>query len=342
MKKRFTLEDVAKLAGVGKVTASYVLNGRGDEFRIKKETQQRVVAAAKELEYRPSAVARSLVSKRANAITVVFQYANYFKAGSSFVNELMRGVCEACIEADINLILHTRTCQSVDDEIHALMDGRSDGVLVLRDVNDPLLDELLRRQFPSVLFFTRPSGLEIPFIDSDNFEGGSIATQYLLDLGHRKIGFVGGSEQSAASSDRFDGYSHTLTKYDPSQQLLKFEIRTPDQVGDSFIAWCRQEKPTGLVCWSDDVAFSCIEKLNAAGVKIPDELAIVGFDSSEACNRIVPSLTSVRQPIYEMAREAARLLIAKTQQRTYEYRSVFPLTLDVRGSTQTPQISNLR
>lgn len=342
MKKRFTLEDVAKLAGVGKVTASYVLNGRGDEFRIKKETQGRVLAAAKELEYRPSAVARSLVSKRANAITVVFQYANYFKAGSSFVNELMRGVCEACIEADINLILHTRTCDCVKDEIHALMDGRSDGVLVLRDSDDPLLNELQTRQFPAVLFFTRPSGHELPFIDGDNFEGGALATRHLHGLGHQKIGFVGGSEGSTASNDRYQGYCNGLQALNLGQDPLSIEIRTAEHVDDSFADWYRQHRPTGLVCWSDDVAFSCIKKLTSIGVRIPDELSIVGFDSSEACERIVPSLTSVRQPIFEMAREAGRLLIAKTQQRSYEYQSVFPLTLDVRGSTQTPTISNLR
>ena len=335
MRKRFTIGDVAKLAGVGKATVSYVLNGRGEENRISKETQDRIYAAARELDYRPSAVARSLVSKRAEAISVVFQYADYFKAGSSFVNELMHGVCEACVEADINLILHTRSFSNVKEEAAALMDGRSDGALVLRDFKDPLMQELHSRQFPMVLFFARSSDSNVSFVDSDNYSGGVTGTNHLLELGHRRIAMVVGSQGSVASNDRNQGYRQALqlagVEFDGN--LVK-ECRTANDVDDSFVDWIKSEAPTALICWSDDVAFACMKMLSRAGISIPEDLSVIGFDSSEACERSTPRLTSLRQPVLEIARSAARTLIAASQQLPHQAQNIFPLTLDVRESTR--------
>lgn len=340
-RKRFTIGDVARLAGVGKVTVSYVLNGRGEENRISKETQERIFAAARELEYRPSAVARSLVSKRANAISVVFQYANYFRAGTSFVNELMRGVCEECVDADINLILHTRSFNSVQEEADALMDGRSDGCLILRDVDDPLLPLLHQRQFPVVTFFCHPDEPDIPFVDADNVEGGAIATRHLLDLGHRKIAMVTGSRGSASSNDRHAGFRKALEEagigYVPD---LVMSSHTPGGFAENFGPWIERQQPTALLCWSDDIAFASIKLLNRMGLKVPDDVSVIGFDSSEECDRTTPPLTSMRQPIFDIARSAARTLISATRQSPAESQSIFPLTLDVRGSTKQHSLNS--
>lgn len=342
MRKRFTIEDVARLAGVGKVTVSYVLNGRAKQARITQETCDRVIAAAKELEYRPSAVARSLVSKRADAVSLVFQFGEYFSAGSSFINEVMRGVCEACVAADINLVLHTRSFKSPVEEAHALMDGRADGALILRDYGDPMVEELISRGYPVVLFFTRPANDSVDFIDSDNFSGGQAATQHLLDLGHERIGMVRGSRGSVASNDRIAGYQAALLNGGIApQETDLFEVDVPDDLTCEFLEWVKSTEITGLVCWSDDVAFRCIHALSGAGYSLPDDLSIVGFDSSEACDRCTPPLTSLRQPIYEMGYAAARKLIAKTRSEVdATSRSIYPLTLDVRGSTLAPKQSS--
>ncbi len=332
MRKRFTIGDVARLAGVGKVTVSYVLNGRGEENRISKETQERIHVAARELEYRPSAVARSLVSKRANAISVVFQYATYFRAGSGFVNELMRGVCEECVEADINLILNTRTFKSVEEEADAIMDGRSDGALILRDASDPLLALLHKRQFPVVTFFSRPTESNIPFVDSDNVTGGETATKYLQELGHQNIGLIVGSAGSVASNDRHEGYRKALgAKYRADWTISSV---TQEDFPSAVVQWIKVHQLTAVLCWSDDVAFTCIKQLQRSGISVPDDVSIVGFDSSEECNRISPRLTSMRQPIFEIARSAARTLISATRQLPAESQNIFPMTLDIRESAK--------
>ncbi len=342
MRKRFTIEDVARLAGVGKVTVSYVLNGRATEARISPETCERVMVAAKELDYRPSAVARSLSSKRSDAITVVFQYGGFFSAGSSFINEALRGVSEACVEADVNLILHTRSFKTVEEEAFALMDGRTDGALILRDHNDPLVSALTRRGFPLVLFFTRHPDSEVDFIDSDNFSGGRLACRHLLELGHKKIAMAIGSSGSVASNDRLAGFKAALQEegIDCDLNLLK-ALPTPEHVDAEVPKWIRETGATGLVCWSDDVAFACMKELKQAGFSLPEDLSLVGFDSSEACERVTPPLTSVRQPISNMGYAAAKRLI--TRSRGVDVAgapSIYPLTLDVRGSTKP--LSNLQ
>lgn len=342
MRKRFTIEDVAKLAGVGKVTVSYVLNGRAAEARISRDTCERVFSAAKELDYRPSAIARSLASKRAAAITLVFQHGEYFSTGSSFINEVLRGVCEASVQADVNLILHTRSFSNAVEEAHALMDGRTDGALILRDDEDPLVSELSSRGFPLVLFFTRHSDPKIDFIDADNFTGGRLATQHLIDLGHKRIAMATGPSGSIAAKDRLAGYLSAMVSagIEPQAEWRR-AIPIPDAVDGSFATWIDQIDATALVCWSDDVAFACMTTLKNAGLTIPNDLSVVGFDSSEACERFSPRLTSIRQPVYEMGFAAAKRLIAKTRQsEPVGDPSIYPLSLDIRHSTLTHSSSS--
>ena len=115
MTRRKTIEDVAKLAGVSKVTVSYVLNGQGASARISEPTERRVLAAAAELGYQKNALARMLVTRKTDTLALVFQFASYFSAPSAFITEVMRGVCEGCTEAGLDLMLHTRPVGEGDE-----------------------------------------------------------------------------------------------------------------------------------------------------------------------------------------------------------------------------------
>jgi DNA-binding LacI/PurR family transcriptional regulator len=338
MARRNTIEDVAKLAGVSKVTVSYVLNGRGGSARISAGTEERVVRAAQALGYRPNALARMLVTRRSDMIAVVFQKGEYFSAASSFTSEVMRGVCDACTEAGLDLVLHTKRVE-VEVEASALMDGRVDGILVLRDVNDPAIEEVLAHKFPCVLFFSRSDEAEVPFVDADNFAGGKIATQHLLDLGHRRIGMVRGPKLSVAANDRYAGYRHSLEQRGLDVDLgLIAQMDSPKDRPASLIALLDQaQPPTAIFCWSDEVAFVAMRMARELGLSIPEQLSIVGFDSTPACDRTTPALTSVHQPVFLMARDAAMLLASILRDEPIERRQViYPLTLDVRGSTAAP------
>jgi len=336
MSQRKTLNDVAKRAGVGKVTVSYVLNGRAEEARISPQTSERILAAARDLDYRPNALARMLLRKRTDSIAVVFQYADYFRSSSSFIGEVMRGVCDGCVEAGVDLMLHTKSASDLMAEADALTDGRVDGALVLRDAHDEMMELLLHRKFPVVLFFSRSDDPNVPFVDLDNFMGGKMATNHLIDLGHKRIAMMKGPLLSVSSNDRHSGYRSALEaagiEYDAEIVLPA----TPDYHSQALMAMMRRpNRPTAVFVWSDDDAFVCMKVLSAMGLQVPDDVSVVGFDSSVACERVTPGLTSVCQPINQMARRATELLLEVVNGEGFAgpHQIVFPPRLDIRGST---------
>jgi LacI family transcriptional regulator len=329
--------DVAQRAGVGKVTVSYVLNGRAEEARISPETAQRVLDAARELDYRPNALARMLLRKRTDTIAVVFQYADYFTSSTSFTSDVMRGVCAGCVDAGVDLMLHTKAASDKIAEANALTDGRVDGALFLRDEHDAVLDLMLERRFPVVLFFSRSHDPTVPFVDLDNIMGGRLATNHLLELGHRRIAMLRGSPGSVSSNDRIAGYQGALESAGvPFDERLVISGNVASDAA-SLVKLMREDlPPTACFCWSDDDAFGCMRVLNDMGINVPRDVSVVGFDSSAACERVSPPLTSVRQPIAEMARRATQVLVALVQGAEPDITRhciVFPPTLDIRAST---------
>ena len=334
--RRTTIQDVANLAGVGKVTVSYVLNGQSKTARISDETAEKVLQAARDLNYRPNAVARMLATKETKTLAIVFQYGAYFSTWSSFTNEVMRGVCAATVELGYDLMLHTKHVGNPHTEADALADGRVDGVLILRDQDDATLKELLDRKFPVVQFFTRSDDSRAAWVDADNYYGGQLATRHLLELGHRRIAMIRGGAGSVSSNDRFNGYRDAMESAGvkvPANYGFAIENLETDRLKVAELM-ARKDRPTAIFCWSDDSAFSAMESCRALGYRIPEDVSFVGFDSLDACNRSVPPLTSIRQPIRDMAFEATQLLVQLVKGETPTRRQfLYPLTIDVRGST---------
>lgn len=336
MVRRITIDDVAKKAGVSKVTVSYVLNGRGSAARISDETSTRVMEAARDLQYRPNALARMLLSRKTDTIAVAFQYAEYFSAASSFITEVLRGVTLACVEQKLDVLLHTRPAAAGVDEADMLTDGRVDGLLLLRDKDDPTLAEIQARRFPCVLFFTRATDPETPFVDSDNYSGGRLGAKHLIELGHTRIGMIRGPGQSVSSNDRFNGYRDAMEaaglEVKPEHVVTMESPQAPPEQFKQVMTG--PDRPTALFVWSDDVAFAVVRWLGDIGLNVPGDVSVVGYDSSDACERIHPALTSVRQPVFEMAAEATEMLSRLIRHQPVRRRQVlFSPTLDVRAST---------
>lgn len=312
------MREVALKAGVSSATVSYVLNGRSDTMRIAVETRERILDAVRELGYHPNAIAQSLSHKRTHAIAVVMQYPALFSGWSGFINTLMHGVTDSAVKHGYDLMLHTRNAglvgecgegSAIEREVAILSDGRVDGALLLRDRNDLLAAELKKRGLPVVLMFTGSEQNEIPFVDCDNVLGGKIATEYLIELGHRRIVHLAGSVSSTAAYDRRTGYNQIMQKQGAEATVL--EIASP--LSDFLpLLECfekpKGQRPTALFAWSDDVAITAIRLLREKGIRVPEDVSVIGFDSTELCNHTAPPLTSVRQPIYAMADNAVTLL----------------------------------
>lgn len=337
MAKKTTIADVAKLAGVGKVTVSYVLNGQAETARISKSTVAKVQKAAADLQYRPNALARMLVRKKADAIGVVFQYGDYFGSQSSFINEVLRSVCQSCVDQGVDVMLHTKAANDPCQEANALSDGRVDSVIVIRDEHDPVHELLLERNFPAVLFFCRSDDPRAAFVACDNYNGGRSATNHLLSLGHSRIAMVRGGLGSVDSNDRFNGYRSAMEAagigVDP-RYVVPFHA--PGGNAEAFLQMMQlSDRPTAIFAWSDDTAIECIRLLSQIGLSVPEDVSVVGFDGTPAGERSTPSLTTVRQPIEEITVAAVTMAVqlALAPSQVHERQLVFTPNLIVREST---------
>lgn len=316
-----TIRDVAKRAGVSKATVSYVLNGYAASRRIPDETKKRVLDAAAELSYHPNALARGLAHRYTDTVAVVMQYPAVFSGWSGFINEVMHGITDAAVELGYDVLLHTKRPEAslqadstdlVAAEYATLTDRRVDGALLLRDVDDPLAVKLLERRFPNVLMFTTGYHPDQWFVDCDNIAGTLLAMEHLLALGHRRILHLAGPPHSGTARDRRQGYCRALEEAGIlPQPAWIVEVTYPGAdfgpAVDLFDAPPGQ-RPTAIFAWSDDVAIRMMRALRAKGLRIPEDVAVIGFDSTALCDHTDPPLTSVRQPIYDMAVQAFNLL----------------------------------
>jgi len=290
-------------------------------MRIPEETRERILCAVRELGYYPNAVARSLKSQSTHAIAVVMQYPALFSGWSGFTNELMHGVTDAAVAHGYNVMLQTRQLERhwrggqmdpVEAEVATLTDGRVDGALLLRDVDDPLAPALRKRRFPAVLMFTHSDDPEQWYVDCDNRAGGRLATEYLISLGHRRIMHLCGTPHAGSARERRAGYRAALEaaglKENPDWVL---EAGSPlaDFAPAARLFQDRPEsRPTAIFAWSDDVAIQMMCVLRGQGLRIPQDVSVIGFDSTALCDHTDPPLTSIRQPIYDMAAQALTLL----------------------------------
>lgn len=316
--RNVTLSDIAAHIGVSKVTVSYVLNGREGRVRISEGTRKRILDAAKEMGYSPNALARGLTRRRMDTFTLVMQSPNVFEGGSGFITGLMHGVLVAANAVGYDVMIHTKAQPGVDDEVRSLTDGRSDGSLLLRDYNDPLLAELEGRGHPCVSVFTRPELPDAWYADADDTEGGRIAAEYLLSLGHRRVGFISGSENSSAVRERRNGFRATLdaagVPLDPRREVrLTYAGQDFAPLGE-MMRLPADQRPTAVFAWSDDIAARAIAYLrDVCNLRVPQDISVIGFDGTEEVGErgCVPRLTSIRQPIGEIAACGVNLLASR-------------------------------
>lgn len=312
-----TINQVAARAGVSKATVSYVLNGRAAQAKIPPETEQRIRRIAQEMQYRPNALARGLAGKSARAVRVVLQHAEWFSTWSGFTSEMMRGVSAAACREDFELVLHTRRSaqNNLEGELAHILDGRTEGAVLMRNFNDPLIERLTERGFPFVLMFSRADDPQVWVVDCDNARGGRLATDYLLDLGHRRILHVAGAqENSSPGVERQRGFEAALQargltpRPDWIVEAWQFsDAATFAPVADA-LRLPADERPTAVFAWYDGAALRVMETARALGLRVPQDLSVIGFDGTEMSAHLSPPLTTIRQPIFDIADRAVTLL----------------------------------
>ena len=302
-----SIKDIARAAGVSHSTVSRALT---DSSLVKDETKGRIRRLADEMGYTPSAIARSLVRQRTETIGVVVS-----TVADPFVSEVVRGIEETAFNRNFSVVL----CESGNNRereigaVQMLRQKRVDGIVVsastVGDFYMPLLDEL---DVPIVLVNREQGTCYAYSVVTDDVHGGALAVQYLLSLGHQCIGHITGPPSSQSSHNRLQAYRQTIESLG-----LPFDVNCVAP-GDGRVVGGRegasqllasQYPITAIFCYNDLTAIGAILAVKAHGLKVPEDVSIVGFDDIPFAEYVDPPLTTVRQHRYEMGRLATEMVL---------------------------------
>jgi DNA-binding LacI/PurR family transcriptional regulator len=305
-----TLEEVAAAAGVSRATVSRVVNRSP---KVSDEAREAVEHAIARLGYVPNRAARSLVTRRSDSVALVVPEPDTLFFSDPFFARIVRGISGALAETEFQLVLISGLAPAGRERLERyLLSGHADGVLLISlHGEDPLPRTLLEAGVPLVQM-GRPAGIATSYVDADNEGGAHQAVEYLLERGRRTIATIAGPDDMAAGIDRVAGYRAALAEagLEADPALVERGDFTQES-GERAMAALLERRPglDAVFAASDLMAAGALPVLAAAGKRVPQDVALVGFDDSVTARLTDPPLTTVRQPIEEMGRELARMLL---------------------------------
>ncbi|HLK58433.1 MAG TPA: LacI family DNA-binding transcriptional regulator [Chthonomonadaceae bacterium] len=335
-KPRISSHDVARKAGVSQSTVSLVLNGRSD-VRIPESTRQRVLEAARELNYARNAAARALVTGKTHRIGVLPIHPRCFLDHGSYYGNLITGIIAGALRFNYNLLLHSAFHPNWRDTYEDILSGSADGVLLIgRPPRDELTLALLEARYPTVCISYHPDASEYHSVDCDNITGGYLAAQHLLELGHRHLLYDDSDDPDYSwIQERRQGILRALEDAGlDASHLLSFG--GPVARTGQLLKVLRADKnaPTALL-FNDEVgAKGVAEALPNYGFRVPEDVSILNFNSTAISAHARPPLTSIGQPLGDIGEGAVEMLIGIVEGHDVPYGTRrFPMHLDIRAST---------
>ena len=328
-----TISDIARHAQVSKATISRVLNNKPD---VSPDTVERVRNAIRELGYVPSAQAVSLAKGQASCIGMLVPTLTW-----PVILDILRGVTEEVEHSGYGIMLYNMT--SSEESIRTLVTlavraKQIDGLLVLTPPGMlGYVEDLHNQGLPTVLIDDRGYNPTFPSVTTTNVEGGYAATRHLLENGRRRIAYINGNQEFGCSQDRLTGYLRALNDAGiaPDPDLIYEGDFTEERgaIGMSLFLE-RGIELDAVFAANDQMAFGAMKVLRAAGKHLPEDVAVVGYDDIYAAAYTTPSLTTIRQPFYEMGQTAVNLLLDRLRGRELANTPIsLPTSLVVRESS---------
>ena len=314
--RRATIFDVAERAGVSIKTVSRVVNR---EPNVRDSTRERVQQAIADLSYQPDHSARNLASRRAHLIGLVYDDPDaYDMISGGYILEMQQGALNACYESHSQLLIHPCNFREEDvaERLKALIDQtRLSGIILAAPLSNMpnLVRAIEDTGTPLVTLSPGKGGSKKPSVTTNDREVCAEMTRYLAELGHEHIAFITGDPDHEAVGNRFLGYKDGLSQSDLefSEALV---VAGDNSFGSGQTCGAQllelESRPTAIFAANDDMAAGVLRVANRLGIDIPGELSIVGFDDIPLARQVEPPLTTIRQPLVEMAERAARMLAA--------------------------------
>ena len=335
---KYTMRDVARLAGVSTSTVSAVMNGT---VPVSSDRKARVQAAMTALDYQPDAIARSLKTGKSNAVGIIVP-----DITNAFYPEVVRGAEEAAQLAGYSVLLcdSNENYRSEERHLSALFSRRVDGVLLACCVDSRAHEVVARRRLPVVYIDRLPPAAGANTVCTDNVRAGQLAAEHLIGLGHKRIGMLAGHLELSPHHDRLEGFRKAMQE-SHLPILDEYLISGNVQVEDGFEAGHRllnlPHPPTAILASNNKLLLGVLQAVDEKNIQIPEQLSVLGFDDYLWNRHFNPTLTAIAQPTHEIGRKSFELLLKLIQRPSEEHSDPIHLRLSaqlrVRNSTAPPK-----
>ncbi|HPE69759.1 MAG TPA: LacI family DNA-binding transcriptional regulator [Thermotogota bacterium] len=325
-----TIKDVAKRAGVSMSTASYALNG---SEKVLEKTRKKVLKAAKELNYTPNYLARGLKKNRNDLIAFAVD-----EVFGPFYDYLLKGIQDSASIAGYNLVIFLENGGGKTHVGNFLKEHRVDGVILMSArIPESEIRDIHGLNIPMVLLNRKLEGEDISTVVIDNRKGAMLAVQHLFGLGHRKIGFIRGPDDSYDARERHAGFLDALQHFGLAPDATSMlqgdftELSGYEAMKKSLER--PGEKPTAFFSSNDEMLLGALGALREKGVRVPCDMSLVGFDDIKELKYIHPAITSIRRPMYELGSHTAHMLLNMIKRNVGTGHVQLDVRLVVRSST---------
>jgi len=330
---RATIKDVARACGVAPSTVSNALSGSG---YVRDDTRAQVLDAAKRLGYRASSVARGLRMQRSWSVGLLLA-----DIANPWFPELVRGVEDVLWSAQINLVLCNTDYQAEKEDAYLrhLIDKRVDGlILASTGAESPAVPRLQAEGVPLVMLNRRHGSVATDYVGMDNKGGVAAAVAHLAELGHSRIGFIAGRISSSAASERREGYLLAMAAHfgaAPPELIAQGDYSIVSGFEATRRLLALTPPPTAIVSANDFMAYGAIDAITLAGMSVPRDISVTGFDDILVSGLSLIRLTTVRPPTWKLGATAAELLLKRVGKKALGLREsvILPSELVVRGTT---------
>jgi len=334
-----TMDDIARKAGVSRSTVSRVLS-TSDSYKVSPKTRTRVLRVIEREDYYPNTAARNLAGRRPNTIGVVFPYGMFFR-NSFYISEIIRGIMQSVEKHSFSLTIYANRQQLKDFGYDRIFkSGVVGGLLLICPgmVDDNTILAIKKKGICLVVANSRIENKDVSYVDADNVRGGYLACEHLIHLGHRRIAHILGHPDSRNAMDRLEGYKQALEDY---HIRFDFSLVIPGYYTEEG-GYKAMEKllssgmrPTAVFAANDDSAVGAMKAARAHKIEIPDDLVVVGYDDNSIATYVEPPLTTIKQPICEIGRVAAEVLIKTMTEEDYKVQKIkLPVELIIRTSSR--------
>lgn len=335
-KREATIRDIAIKLNISVSTVSRAIR---DMPEVKKETRKLVLEMAKKLDYEPNKIAQGLRIKKTNTIGVIVPAVTLH-----FFSSVISGIQETANKLGYN-VMFCQSNESFETEkanIHTLLSSRVDGLLISLSRETNTMDHLTslqKKNIPLVLFDRVFDKVDTSKVMVDDYDGAHNAVSYLIKTGCKNIAYLGGPRNLSISNHRLNGYKAALNdhKITPDPEMYAFcEHLEEDTIRETERMLNFNNPPDAIFCFNDPVAITCMQFLKERGIKIPEDISIIGFTNEPIAALVEPSLTTVSQPAYEMGKAATKLIIDQIESKEdiKEEVKILKTSLIIRNSTR--------